>query len=242
MNLQLFKVKPSTTSKERIVRVLLPSDYDTSSRHYPVTYALDGQNLFEAKMAFGGRHWKLPETMSKMPKKLQSIIIGIDNAGAGRANEYAPFRRSRQGGGGEQHLHFLIEKLKPAIDSNFRTLPQATDTCIMGSSLGGLLALYAGLRFDQVFGKVGVLSPSLWFNPQVLKLAESSVGIKGKFYLASSRTESKHMASAMQQVYWALRNGGVSDENLRVILRERGKHNEIFWGREYPKMHRWLFS
>ena len=239
-NLHLFQAKVPPTGTPRTVRVLLPTGYFTSERRYPVIYALDGQNLFEAKTAYGGRHWKIPETMSKLPKKLQAIVVGIDNAGGGRVHDYAPFQRGRQGGGGAEHLRFIIEKLKPELDSSYRTLPQRESTAIVGSSLGGLLALYAGLRFGEVFGKVGALSPSLWFNPQVLQLAENHVDTKPKIYVAGSKTESRGMAPALQRLYWSLRNGGFSEEQLRVVIRDRGKHNEVFWGREYAKLWRWL--
>lgn len=235
-----FNIPPN--GNERTVRVLLPTDYLTTARRYPVIYALDGQNLFEAKTAFGGRHWKVPESMSKLPKKLQAIVVGIDNAGAGRIAEYAPFRRGRQGGGGEAHLHFIMGQVKPFMDATYRTLPQKATTAIVGSSLGGLLALYAGLRFGEVFGRVGALSPSLWFNPQVLQLAENPIAEPPKIYVVGSRTEAHHMEAILQKTYWALRKGGFPDERMRVAVRERGKHNEAFWGREFPKLHRWLFG
>lgn len=226
----------------RTIRVLLPPNYHSSAHCYPVIYALDGQNLFEAETAYGGRHWKIPYTMSKLPKRLQAIVVGIDNAGADRIREYAPYQRGKQGGGGLAHLHFIIQTLKPEVDASFRTLPQADSTAIVGSSMGGLLAFYAGLRFGDVFGKVGALSPSLWFNPHVLQLAANDVGKKSRFYVAGSRTESRRMELGLQNVYRALRKGGFSDEGIRVVIRDRGKHNEVFWGREFPKMWRWLAS
>lgn len=239
-SLRFFQVKIAPQSPLRTVRVLLPADYHTSERRYPVIYALDGQNLFEAKTAYGGRHWKIPETMSKLPKRLQSIVVGIDNAGTDRIREYAPYQRGRKGGGGPTHLHFIIETLKPEVDASFRTMQQAESTAIVGSSMGGLLALYAGLRFGEVFGKVGALSPSLWFNPQVLQFAENGTGPRSKCYVAGSRTESSRMELGLQHAYRSLRNGGFSDGQIRVVIRDRGKHNEVFWGREFPKMWRWL--
>lgn len=240
--LHLLKARLPASGPARTFRVLLPKDYHHSDRRYPVIYALDGQNLFEASTAFGGRHWKVPETLSKMPKRLQTIVVGIDNAGAGRLNEYAPYRRNQQGGGGEAHLRLIVTSVKPLVDSTFRTNPAAHETAMIGSSMGGLLALYAGLRFGETFGKIGVLSPSLWFNPQVLELAGTSDRITSKFYVSGSKTESTLMANSLQSIYWALRKAGLDDRQLQVVIRDRGKHNEVFWGREFPKMHKWLFS
>ncbi len=241
-NLHYFQVATPPNGAQRTLRLLLPQDYAFSERRYPVVYALDGQNLFEPESAYGGRHWKVPETMSKMPKRLQAIIVGIDNAGVGRLHEYAPYKRGHQGGGGEEYLRFIIDKLKPEVDSSYRTLPQAETTAIIGSSMGGLLALWAGLRFGDVFGRVGALSPSLWFNPQVFQLARHDVGEKSKFYIAGSSRESSRMESGLQKLYAELQQGGFTHQQFRIVIRERGRHNEAFWGREFPKMHRWLFS
>ncbi|MBI1227117.1 MAG: hypothetical protein GC192_17935 [Bacteroidetes bacterium] len=240
--LHFFQIKTTPKGAPRTVRLLLPKDYHQSSRRYPVIYALDGQNLFDPKTAFGGRHWKIPETMMKLPKKLQAIVVGIDNAGVGRINEYAPFKRGRQGGGGAAHLRFIMQELKPELDANYRTLPQREATAIVGSSMGGLLALYAGFQFGEVFGKVGAMSPSLWFNPQLFNLAEKEIDPRLKIYVAGSKTESRGMEPALQRLYWLLRNGGVSEGQLRVVIRGRGKHNEVFWRSEYAKLHRWLLE
>lgn len=241
-NLQFFQVKIPPDNTERTVRLLLPNDYRMSERRYPVIYALDGQNLFEARTAFGGQHWKIPETMSKMPKKLQAIVVGIDNAGPGRIREYAPYKRGHQGGGGLEHLRFIMDKLKPEVDGSYRTMPQQKTTAIIGSSMGGLLALWAGLRFGEVFGRVGALSPSLWFNPQVFQLAANDVGKKSRFYVAGSIRETSRMESGLNRLHLALHEGGFIDRQFHVVIRERGRHNEVFWGREFPKMHRWLFG
>jgi len=241
-NLHYFQVEIPPNAAPRTVRVLLPADYGMSERRYPVIYGLDGQNLYEPETAFGGMHWKIPETMAKLPKRLQAIVVGIDNGGADRMREYAPYRRGRQGGGGLDHINFIINELKPQVDKSYRTKPAPEFTGIFGSSMGGLLALWAGLRFGEVFIRVGVLSPSLWFNPQVFQLAEDDVGKKSKYYIAGSRTESARMESGLQKLYWSLRKGGFTDDHCRVVVRERGRHNEVFWGQEFPKMHRWLFG
>ncbi len=240
--LQDFDITIPPYNAPRKVRLLLPFDYANTTRRYPVIYALDGQNLFQAETAFGGRHWKIPETMAKMPKRFQAIFVGIDNAGSNRIHEYAPYKRGRQGGGGLDFMHYLIKEIKPQVDQSYRTLPHAETTGIIGSSMGGLLALWAGLRFGEVFGRVGVLSPALWFNPQVFQLAGHDVGEKSKFYISGSMRESVRMESGLNRLHEALHRGGFTHEQFRVVIRERGRHNESLWAREFPKMHRWLFG
>lgn len=236
-----FKI-PQLAQRPRELRILLPPDYDKSGRQYPVLYALDGQNLFEARTAFSHKHWKIPERTDKMPQRLRAIVVGIDNGGKARIDEYAPYRRGRHGGEGDAFTHFLLETVKPFVDAHFRTLPGPETTGIVGSSLGGLLALYAGLRYGQIFGRAGALSPALWFNPQVLDLARTPGMYRARFYVCGSKTESKGMEHYLQQTFLALKNNGWTDDRLRVTLRDRGRHGEAFWAREYPKMHRFLLE
>lgn len=230
--------------RHRDIRVLLPSDYfSATDRRFPVIYMQDGQNLFEPETSFGGRDWQIPRTMARLPKKYQAIIVGIDNGGVDRMDEYAPILRGHHGGQGERYVKFIFETLKPFIDGHYRTLPQREMTGIAGSSMGGLISFYAGLQFGHIFGKVGVLSPSLWFNPQLLHTAEQHSGEKSQFYVLGSKLESRTMDKHLHQIFDAMRKGGFSEHhNLRVTVRDKGRHNEVFWGREFEKMIRYFFD
>jgi predicted alpha/beta superfamily hydrolase len=228
--------------RDRMIRVLVPKDYWMSDRSYPVLYMQDGQNLFQAETAFGGRDWQLIATMFKQPLRRQAIIVGIDNGEADRLNEYAPYKKGKTGGGeGDLYCKFIVETLKPFIDENYRTLPDRDNTGIAGSSMGGLLAYYAGLAYGNVFGKVGVLSPSIWFNPSVVKLAENTPSVKSRFFVVGSKTEMRGMEATLQGVYNAFKAGGFSDDQIQVAVRDRGKHNEVFWKLEFKKMFEYLF-
>lgn len=227
---------------ERTIRVLLPRNYDKhSDRKFPVLYVQDGQNLFDAETsAFG--HWKLREVMARQPLYRQAILVGIDNTGHDRIHEYTPFKRGKSDGRGEAYLQFVAGTVKPFIDSTYRTWPHREATGIAGSSLGGLLSFYAGLRHSSVFGKVGALSPSFWLNPQVVTMAETqAIEPKSQIYVCASKTEMKSMMQTLEKTYWSLTRGGFTNEQIRVVGRERGKHNEAFWGREFKPMYEWLF-
>ena len=228
--------------RDRMIRVLVPKDYWTSDRSYPVLYMQDGQNLFQAETAFGGRDWQLIATLFKQPLKRQAIIVGIDNGEADRLNEYAPDKKGKMGGGeADLYCKFLIETLKPFIDATYRTLPDRDNTGIAGSSMGGLLAYYAGLAYGNIFGKVGVLSPSIWFNPNVVQLAANNPYSKSRFFVVGSKTEMRGMEATLKGVYDAFKTGGFSDDQIQVAVRDRGKHNEVFWKLEFKKMFEYLF-
>lgn len=226
--------------RERTIKVLMPKDYETNKCNYPVIYMHDGQNLFDPATAFDG-DWQIPHTLQNQPLKRQAIIVGIYNGEMNRMNEYAPYKKGKNGGEGEPYMRFIIDTLKPFIDKEYRTFPQRETTGIAGSSMGGLISLYAGLKYSHIFGKVGVLSPSIWFNPQVLDLIPQTP-IKSQFYVAGSKTEMRSMESTLQNTYWAFKNAGFSDDLVRVVVRDRGKHNEIMWRREFKKMYEWFFQ
>jgi predicted alpha/beta superfamily hydrolase len=203
----------------------------------------DGQNLFEAETAAFGS-WKLPYRMKNLTKERQVIIVGIDNGENHRINEYAPYYREGKditgGGEGDLYMQFIVETVKEFIDNTYRTLPFRETTGIAGSSMGGLISLYAGLKYGQYFGKVGVLSPALWFNPQVIDLVKSAEW-KSDFYIAGSLQESVKMPMNLQKLYWAFKQNGFNDRQYRVVIRDRGRHNEAFWSKEFRQMMIYLF-
>lgn len=227
--------------RDRTIRVLLPRNYSKSDQRYPVLYMQDGQNLFTPTTA-AFRDWQLPKVLDRQPLRRQAIVVGIDHGGIDRSHEYAPFQRGRNGGQADAYLRFVAETLKPFIDHTYRTYGHREATGIAGSSMGGLLAFYAGLQYGHIFGKTGALSPSLWFNPKVLDLARQHNGPKAQMYVAASKTEMRGMEQTMQNVYWALKTGGFDDGQIRIVARDRGKHNEVFWSREFKSMHEWLFG
>ena len=159
----------------RQVTVYLPAGYDEHPEmRYPVLYMQDGQNLFDADRAYvPGNHWRLQEAADAAIGERTAramIIVGVDHAGPGRADEYTPVRDEKHNGGGraEDYARFLIEELKPAIDAQFRTLPDPDNTAVGGSSLGGLISLYLALKHPEVFRRAAVMSPSVWWSGRAI--------------------------------------------------------------------------
>jgi predicted alpha/beta superfamily hydrolase len=240
LNIHPFQIPQ--LSRDRTIRVLLPRNYSETNKAFPVLYMQDGQNLFDPETAAFG-DWKIPKTMDKLPLKKQVIIVGIDNGAEYRINEYAPFKKGKSGGEGDAYVRFIVENLKPFIDNEYRTLPQRETTGIAGSSMGGLIALYAGLKYGDIFGKTGVLSPSIWFNPKIMDLIkEIPPQYWSQFYVCASKQEMQGMEKTLENVYWSFKNTGFSDDVVRVVIQERGKHNEVFWSREFKPMLEWLFG
>jgi predicted alpha/beta superfamily hydrolase len=162
-------------NNDRDVLVYLPPGYETTKRkRYPVLYLHDGQNLFDGATSFiPGQEWQVDETAQAMitAGKIQPlIIVGIYNTGMDRVNEYTPVQDSKYKLGGKADLYgrMIVEEVKPFIDSNYRTLETADFTGLGGSSLGGLGSLYLGLKYPHVFGKLAIVSPSVWFGDRFI--------------------------------------------------------------------------
>jgi predicted alpha/beta superfamily hydrolase len=175
-NIQPHRAFPSKILKNRRdVLVYLPPGYRRfSTRHYPVLYLHDGQNVFDAATSFGGVEWGVDETAQQLiRKKLMEpiIIVAIANTGEDRIHEYAPTparidppKRKRSKGLLRSYGRFLIEELKPFIDRKYRTRREAEFTGLGGSSLGGLATLALGLWYPNYFTRLAVMSPSIWWD------------------------------------------------------------------------------
>ena len=229
-------------NRYRAVRILLPVNYHREpARRYPVIYLPDGQNLFDEETATYG-HWKLREVVENQPLARQAILVAVDHAGVERINEYAPYPRGDAGGLGHATLSFFADTLKPWIDDNYRTFPDREYTGFSGSSMGGLLAFYAAFRFNDTYSKVGVLSPSLWFNPAVLDLPLRIEGPHAAVYLAAGKKEMRGMEQALQLTEKVMRDAGFQPEEYSIHLRARAAHNEAYWGQEFRHFYEWFFK
>lgn len=163
---------------ERTVLVYRPPGYDQSDEHYPVLYMLDGQNVFDASTSFIGVEWGLDEaaeTGIASSKLRPCIIVAVYNS-SNRFDEYTPYHDAEHGGGeADKFMRFLLETLKPHIDKEYRTKPDREHTALAGSSLGGLLSLYAATKHHDTFQTFGVVAPSLqWAEFRILRELETA--------------------------------------------------------------------
>jgi predicted alpha/beta superfamily hydrolase len=164
----LGRIASPGLGNERDVWVHLPAVYSTSpERRFPVIYFQDGQNVFDPATSFLGVDWRAGATLDALEAAggVAAIAVAVGNTPA-RMHEYTPVRDALQGAGGgaDLYLQFLVHELKPRLDAELRTLPGRRHTAIVGSSLGGLVALYAGVAAWRTFGLVGALSPSLYWG------------------------------------------------------------------------------
>ncbi len=182
--------------------VYRPPMYDAQpDRRFPVLYLHDGQNLFDPNTSFiPGKYWRVGETADALIAAgaiEPLVIVGIYNTGPHRIDEYTPVEDKRLGGGqADAYGQMIVEELKPFVDHQYRTLP-GTENCGMGgSSLGGLVSMYLGLRYTWVFSKLCVMSPSVWWRPRDPEDGFADQAQAGSAHLARHRHQRESQGAA----------------------------------------------
>jgi len=231
--------------RARRVWLYLPPGYAASQQRYPVLYMHDGQNVFDARTSFAGE-WGVDETLDSLHALGDSgvIVVAVDNGGPRRFDEYSPWTNAKYGGGqGDAYVDFLAQTLKPYIDQHYRTLPDRLHTGVAGSSMGGLISLYAALKYPDVFGRVGVFSPAFWVAPAIYDLARRAQPRPGtRIYIVTGGQEGdtpEVYVHDHQRMVDTLRAAGL---DVQAAVRPDGKHAEWFWRREFPAAYQWLFQ
>ncbi len=227
----------------RKIWIYLPPDYEESDLHYPVIYMHDGQNLFDTYTSFAGE-WEVDETLNdlfdegyKVP-----IVVGIDNGGSERINEYTPWINPQYGGGnGDLYVSFIVETLKPYIDEHYRTLAYRESTAIWGSSLGGLISQYAAMKHQDVFSKAGLYSPSYWFSDSVWTFTQAMGHQHNmRLYQMTGDDEGGSMVQDTWHMHDTLTLMGFDDTQLSTQINPGG-HNEQLWRADFGDAYLWLF-
>lgn len=241
---------------DRTVWAYLPPSYDENTlAHYPVLYMHDGQNLFDPALAFGGNEWKVDETLDAAyesdgspmaPPLVREIIVVAPENTAGRMYEYTPVKDPgyTDGGGGDLYLSLLIDELKPKVDSMLRTLPGRDTTGVMGSSLGGLISAYAGVKRPEVYGIVGAMSPSTWWdNDWLLGAVMGTMGATmkpNKIYVdCGDPGDDYENTSQLVGDYGKI--GYVEGTDFLHVYQSGAQHNEIYWAQRLPAALAFLF-
>jgi len=237
---------------ERPLLVWLPPSYAGSAGRYPVLYFQDGQNLFDAQTAFAAP-WHLDRALlARAQRGVEAIAVAIPNGGAARIDEYSPFHQRGLGGGrAGEYLRFLLEAVIPCVEASFRVAPGAAARGLVGSSLGGLFALYGFFERPDLFGRCGAMSPSLqWAHWAPLVYLETRrPQPRGRLYLDGGAREGsagrlarwsrgrlpRPYLRGLRRAHAALRELGYRDgADLLYVEEAAGEHSEDAWSRRLP--------
>ncbi|MFC1572565.1 alpha/beta hydrolase-fold protein [Candidatus Eisenbacteria bacterium] len=251
---------PGFLSGRRVWVYLPPEYHDEPERTYPVLYMLDGQNVFDEATSFDGE-WGVDETCETLipaGEMAPIIVVAVANGELNRIHEYTPWYdpdfQGGVGGGGEEHLQAFINTLLPFIDANYRTHTGPEYTGLAGSSLGGLMSMYAAYAHPEAFGRIGALSTSFWWKDhELLAWAATQTKPPANVYMDMGTLESGVMVDengngvddsiddlrAMRDLM--VSQGFILDQDLMVVEDEGGQHNEYYWRSRFPVTLQYLF-
>jgi predicted alpha/beta superfamily hydrolase len=226
-------------NRQRTVRLYLPPSYgQPGDRRYPVIYMHDGQNLFDDATSYAGE-WGVDETLDALATShgFEAIVVGVDNGAEHRMTELNPWTRPRFGRGeGDAYLAFIVDTLRPWVNSHYRTLTGPEHSAIIGSSMGGLISDVAIHRYPQVFGRAGVLSPAYWTAaPEVDAYADAHplpAGARICFSMGGREGDSALPDVKRMHALMAVQRPEPGAMTLHV--NPDAQHNEAAWRAELP--------
>jgi predicted alpha/beta superfamily hydrolase len=230
--------------------VYLPPMYEAQvDRRFPVLYMQDGQNLFDPETSFiPGNYWRMGETADALIEAgaiEPLIIVGIYNAGIKRIDEYTPVEDKRLGGGqADAYGRMLVEELKPFIAQQYRTLPEAGNCGMGGSSLGGLVTLYLGLRYPAEFSRLAVVSPSVWWRNRTILKTVASLPKKPELRIwldIGTKESTRAVPDARLLRDGLIKKGWQLGQDLTYFEAEGAEHTESAWAERVAPMLKFLF-
>ena len=236
------RIEKLTGDAERRAYIYLPDSYmKEPDKRYPVMYMFDGHNVFFDSDATFGKSWGMNKYMKDSKKQLIIVAVECNHEGNGRIIEYSPltFENSSMGkikGKGNVYMNWLVKTLKPYIDANYRTLPDRKNTIICGSSMGGLMALYAACTYNHVFQRAACLSPSIWVAPgQVLEMvARSHIRRDTLIYMDYGENEMFNHVANQEALISTSHLLLTKRVNLALRVVPGGDHSEASWERQIP--------
>lgn len=232
-----------TGNEQRNAYIYLPEAYkENDGRRYPVLYMFDGHNVFYDSDATFGKCWGLKEYMDYTGTQLIVAAVECNHSpDHGRLKEYSPFtffepKIGTIDGKGRIMMDWLVHSFKSQIDQKFRTVAQRSHTFIAGSSMGGLMSLYAVLEYNKYFSRAAALSPSVWVAPGKLErlIQEKEVDTDTVIYLdygelemagrPNMRRQFAHVTAMLMEAGWMV--------DSRII--PGGSHCEASWEKQIP--------
>lgn len=253
--LETFQTYVSSFKQERFIRVYLPKSYWTEKKSYPVLFMHDGQNVFQDLEAIGGKSLDFENYLDA--NELDLIVVAIDQNPQARIDEYCPGpsgeysksilgKESTEGGKGMHYVDFIVNELKPLIDSKYRTIRD--QTAMAGISLGGLISVYAMCRYSHIFKYIAVLSSAFYRNQEeIMKLIEQTdLSLVESVYMdcgskeAGADTEVSQKFLASNQMVYELLKDKISNTQFEIV--DEAEHNYSYFKERVPSIFGFLTS
>lgn len=234
--------------------VYLPPNYaQETTKKYPVVYMHDGQNVFDGMMSYiPNQEWRADETAESLINAgiiEPMIIVAIENGGAERGNEFLPtkFKMGNNEVGGKADLYgkMLIDEIMPIVNDRYRTKLGPSNTGLIGSSFGGVVTSYLGITRPDVFGRLGVLSPSVWVDNKVLLSMVKPLEKRqprSKIWIDIGGKEGEGSVENTRDLFDAyVKSGWKPNKDVVFVVEPNAEHNEGAWARRLPSILTYLF-
>ena len=232
----------------RDLLALLPPSYGGGGR-YPVLYAQDGQNLFDAAASSTGE-WRVDESMLELASEgIEAIVVGITSRSESRVSEYCPWPQEPyvSEGRADEYLDFVLGSVKPLVEGSFAT--QSGTSGILGSSLGALVSLYAFFSRPGTFAFTGALSAAIWGGETAFEFFEQAPFVDGRIWLDAGDREvpddpqaNTWYVETLERMTALLERKGYGADSLRATLVGGGVHRESAWAERFPDAMRFLLG
>ena len=238
---KLVGFESKVLQNQRKISVYLPPQYTTEKdRRFPVLYMHDGQNIFDGATSYiPNQEWRADEAAEALINAgmIEPImIVGIDNGGMERGNEYLPWKikmgNSEAGGKADLYGRMLTDEIMPMINAKYRTKTGPANTALLGSSFGGVITSYLGVTRSDVFGKLGIVSPSVWVNNRQLLKTIKPLKNRQRVWIDMGTKEGAGAvadAKALFEAYTAA--GWKQGKDITLVIDGNAEHNELAWSR-----------
>ena len=237
------------TAQPRRLYIYLPRGYRSSARRYPVLYMFDGHNVFFDSHATFGKSWGMKEYLERTARELIVVAIECNHEGDRRLFEYCPWTLKaphfgQLEGQGDLTMEWITGTLKPQIDAAYRTLPEREHTLIAGSSMGGLMALYAAVAWNDVFSRAAAISPVLWLEPRKMAALIKSRSFEQptRIYLDMGGAEIDGHVEALTAMFETAKRLTRSGADVAARVVPGAQHCEADWEKRIPVFMDYLLS
>jgi predicted alpha/beta superfamily hydrolase len=249
---KLVGFESKTLQNRRNISVYLPPQYDLDKlRRFPVLYMHDGQNVFDGSTSYiPNQEWRADEAAEALINAgliEPIIIVGIDNGQAARADEYLPWRikMGSNEGGGKADLYgkMLTEEVMPLVNAKYRTKTGAANTGLLGSSFGGVITSYLGVTRPDVFGKLGIVSPSVWVNGRELLKTVKPLKNRQRIWIDMGTKEGSGAVADARALFDSYKAAGWREgKDITLVIDGNAEHNELAWSRRIMSILSYLFG
>ena len=241
IRVERIQIPALPTQKPRRLYIYTPKGYERSEERYPVLYMFDGHNVFYDSHATYGKSWGMKEYLEKSKRPLILVAVECNPEGDNRMSEYAPWDIVWKGkrlfeGRGKLTMDFFVDELKPRIDREYRTMPDREHTLIAGSSMGGLMSLYAVTAYNATFSRAACLSPSLWgarHHEAALKAA-GPLAAPTRIYMDMGTAEVDGHITGLTSLFETARRLTRAGAHVDARVVPDARHSEAYWEKRIP--------